>query len=48
MLHLRCIELNGDWQKFVAWFHRQTQTRLAEGERHKVLTNQPIPLPEAA
>ena len=26
VLHLRCIELNGDWQKFVTWFQRKTQT----------------------
>jgi hypothetical protein len=48
VLHLRCIELNGDWEKFEAWFHHQMQTRLAKGERHKVLTNQPLPLPKVA
>jgi Uncharacterised protein family (UPF0236) len=48
VLHLRCIELNGDWETFEDWFHRHTQTRLAKGERHKVLTNQPLPLPKAA
>lgn len=48
VLHLRCIELNGDWDKFASWFHHQTQTRLAKGKRHKVLTNQPLPLPKAA
>jgi hypothetical protein len=48
VLHLRCIELNGDWERFEAWFHRKTQTRLTKGERHKILTNQPLPLPKAA
>jgi Uncharacterised protein family (UPF0236) len=48
VLHLRCIELNGDWDQFESWFHRQTQTSLATGKRHKVLTNQPLPLPKAA
>jgi hypothetical protein len=48
VLHLRCIELNGDWEKFEAWFHRQTQNRLAKGERYKVLTNKPLPLSKAA
>jgi hypothetical protein len=48
VLHLRCIELNGDWEKFEAWFQRQTQTCLAKGERRKVLTKQPLPLPKAA
>jgi hypothetical protein len=48
VLHLRCIELNGDWEKFDSWFHRQTLTCLAQAKRHKVLTNQPLPLPKAA
>jgi hypothetical protein len=42
LLHLRCIELNGDWQKFVTWFQRKNQARLNKGERRKVLTNQPV------
>jgi hypothetical protein len=48
VLHLRCIELNGDWQKFVTWFQRKIQTRLNKGERYKVLTDQPLPLAGAA
>jgi hypothetical protein len=48
VLHLRCIELNGDWEKFEAWFHRQTQRRLAKSKGHKVLTNQPLPLSKVA
>jgi hypothetical protein len=48
VLHLRCIELNGDWDRFESWFHRKTQTCLAEGRRHKILTNQPLPLPKVA
>jgi hypothetical protein len=48
LLHLRCIELNGDWQKFVAWFQGKTLRRLKHGERLKVLTNQPLTLDEAA
>jgi hypothetical protein len=48
VLHLRCIELNGDWEEFEAWFQCQTQTRLAKSRRHKVLTNKPLPLPKAA
>lgn len=48
VLHLRCIELNGDWARFEAWFQRQTQKRLGKGERCKVLTNQPLPLAKAA
>lgn len=48
VLHLRCIELNGDWEKFVTWFQHKTQMRLNRGERHKVLTRQPLPLAKAA
>ncbi len=48
LLHLRCIELNGDWQKYVAWFQGKTLRRLKRGQRVKVLTNQPLTLAEAA
>jgi hypothetical protein len=47
LLHLRCIELNGDWQEFVDWFQRTNQKRLRKGERHKVLTDQPMKLNKA-
>ena len=39
VLHRRGIELHGDWEKFVTWFQRKTQTRLNKGERRKVLTD---------
>jgi hypothetical protein len=48
LLHLRCIELNGDWQKFTAWFQGKTLRRLSRGQRIKVLTNQPLLLAETA
>jgi len=48
LLHLRCIELNGDWAKYVAWFQGKTLARLKNSKRVKILTNQPIPLSEAA
>jgi len=47
LLHLRCIELNHDWEKFVTWFQRKIQARLNKEKRHKVLTNQPLALAEA-
>lgn len=47
LLHLRCIELNGDWQKYVAWFEGKTLHRLKKRQRVKVLTNQPLTLTEA-
>jgi len=48
LLHLRCIELNHDWEKFVAWFQRQTQARLHKVKRHKVLSNKPLTLAQPA
>jgi len=48
LLHLRCIELNGDWQRFANWFERRTRIRLKNGQRYKVLTDRPISLKVAA
>jgi Uncharacterised protein family (UPF0236) len=48
LLHLRCIELNGDWQHFFAWTQQRLKRRLARGQRVKVLTDQPIPLAKVA
>ena len=39
---------SSDWEKFEAWFQRRTQSRLAKGKRHKILTNQPLPITKAA
>ncbi|HEV3445045.1 MAG TPA: UPF0236 family protein [Gemmataceae bacterium] len=48
LLHLRCIELNRDWQEFDRWFQERTRTRLQKSRRHKILTDQPLTLAEAA
>jgi hypothetical protein len=48
LLHLRCIELNGDWQHFFAWTQQRLQRRLARGRRIKVLTDQPLTLTKPA
>jgi hypothetical protein len=48
LLQLRCIEINGDWDKFVAWLHGQNRARLRKRQSTRVLTNQPIPLTKAA
>lgn len=48
LLHLRCIELNGDWQKYVAWFQGKTLRRLKRRHSVRVLTNQPLNLAAAA
>ena len=44
LLHLRCIELNGDWQSFVTWFQGKTKERLRKDKRRKILTSQPLTL----
>jgi hypothetical protein len=48
LLHLRCIELNGDWEKFVNWFQRKNQHHLQKRQQHRVLTNQPLTLKKVA
>jgi hypothetical protein len=48
LLHLRCIELNGDWQHFFAWAHQRAHAKLRERHRVKVLTDQPLQLAKAA
>jgi hypothetical protein len=48
LLHLRCIELNGDWQHFFAWTQKRIRCRLKKGDRLKVLTDQPLTLAKAA
>jgi hypothetical protein len=42
LLHLRCIELNGDWDAFAKWFQAKVLARLKKGERVQVLTDKPI------
>jgi hypothetical protein len=48
LLHLRCIELNGDWDTFVAWLQSENCARLQQRQPTRILTNQPIPLAKAA
>ena len=48
LLQLRCIEINGDWDKFVAWLEIQHHDQLRKHQRIRVLTNQPIRLVKAA
>ena len=48
LLHLRCIELNGDWDKFIAWVQDRNQERLQKRQRLRILTDQPIKLAKAA
>jgi uncharacterized protein UPF0236 len=48
LLHLRCIELNGDWQHFFAWTQKRIRRRLRKGGRLKILTGQPLTLTKVA
>jgi hypothetical protein len=48
LLHLRCIELNGDWEHFFAWTQKRIRCRLRKGQRLKVLVDQPLKLAKVA
>jgi hypothetical protein len=48
LLHLRCIELNGDWERFCTWAHQRHYERLQKRQRVKILTDQPLELAVAA
>jgi hypothetical protein len=44
LLHLRCIELNGEWDKFFEWVYEQWNLKLFEGEKIMIRTNEGIDL----
>jgi hypothetical protein len=46
VLLLRCIEVNGDWDKFFAWSEQQRQTELREGRVVQIRSQTPTQLPE--
>jgi hypothetical protein len=48
LLHLRCMELNGDWDGFFAWAHQGWGEKLRRGEKVLIRTEQPIELPDNA
>jgi hypothetical protein len=48
LLHLRCIELNGDWEKFIAWAYQRYQEQLHDRQAVQIRTDQPMELPRAA
>jgi hypothetical protein len=48
LLHLRCIELNGDWDQFIAWAHARHHEKLRNRQRVKILTDQAVKLAQAA
>ena len=48
LLHLRCIELNGDWEDFMNWFEDQYTEQLKKGQTVQIRTEKPPPLRKAA
>ena len=44
LLHLRCIELNGDWEHFFSWSYKQSVDKLLLGEKVMIRTNETIDL----
>ena len=44
LLHLRCIELNGDWESFYESFYQNSLTDLKKLEPVKVRSTCPIPI----
>ena len=47
LLHLRCIELNGDWERFFEWGYQRWLDQMQAGQRVVIRTDQPDPLPTA-
>jgi hypothetical protein len=48
LLHLRCIELNGDWGRFFAWSYPRWLDHMRTGQRVLIRTDQADALPTAA
>ena len=48
VLQLRCIELNGDWDRFFAWVKGLNRDRLRQRLRLRILTDQPMHVDKAA
>jgi len=47
LLHLRCIELNGDWERFFAWGYQRWLDQMRAGQRVMIRTDQADALPTA-
>ena len=48
LLHLRCIELNGDWERFFAWSYHRWLEQMRTGQRVLIRTDQADALPTVA
>lgn len=47
LLRLRCIELNGDWERFFAWSYQRWRDQMQTGQRVLIRTDQAEALPTA-
>src|SRR6266704_5059685 len=47
LLHLRCIEINGDWEHFFAWGYQRWLAQMRVGQRVVIRTDQADALPTA-
>src|SRR3989475_1368555 len=47
LLHLRCIELNGAWERFFAWGYQRWLEQMQAGQRVMIRTDQADALPTA-
>ena len=47
LLHLRCIEINGDWERFFAWGYQRWLAQMRVGQRVMIRTDQADALPTA-
>ena len=48
ILHLRCIEINGDWEKFDSWLSKKNHKQLAHGKVVRLTSTKPPPMPLSA
>jgi hypothetical protein len=44
LLHLRCIELNGEWDQFYEWQYNRLRNKLQKNQKVIVRSNQSISL----
>jgi hypothetical protein len=48
LLHLRCLEINGDWDDFFAWTIRENGAKLRRREKVQIRCKVPAPMEDAA
>jgi hypothetical protein len=49
LLRLRCIELNGEWDRFFTWtYSKITEEQTSTSKAYRLRTSDPKPLPQAA